>query len=467
MANSCNPDGLFYITNECILGCYYQLHTKELKEIDRGQCFSHIEKRNVISANYSRTSFQRTTAFAWAMGSLNVFVLLLFLCWFNIPNYKRILDRSSKLDQPRWKRRLDQWWRIAKYVFTFMPQVIDSVLDAIYFSKLSDDSNPYVHVPREVLNTLAAFLAFAVLKDVICNIWTNTLMKYEIIQSTPKLAEMTRIKADLSVTEVDAKVHLKSNVKLITVYRKSVILFYSLILEDGVQLFLQYFYFEKFMTEKDNFIIVNATVKFVMMFRFVFFIAKFFIKADQNLPLRRVKWFIMTSLVSVFILTLPVARLVAYIIQTLNEGKVNGHCLEYISDDDGAYLLASPFAFACIQVRFVFFYHSDELQGNWLDTSDYVRPVNDGQFGVCGAQNTSLNQCSLSKVQISDNARDKWSKYIQPVWSRIPRFGYCDKSKAWWSEPNEEYIQSESCTTAQNSDQAMTKNTCNSQGKKQ
>ena len=104
-----------------------------------------------------------------------------------------------------------------------------------------------------------------------------------------------------------------------------------------------------------------------------------------------------------------------------------------------------------------FFYHSDELQGNWLDTSDYVRPVNDGQFGICGAQNTTLNQCSLSKVQISDNARDKWSKYIQPVWSRIPRFGYCDKSKAWWSEPNEEYIQSESCTTAQNSDQAMTK----------
>ena len=380
MANSCNPDGLFYITNECILGCYYQLHTKELKEIDRGQCFSHIEKRNVISANYSQTSFQRTTAFAWAMGSLNVLVLLLFLCWFNIPNYKRILDRSSKLDQPRWKRRLDQWWRISKYVFTFMPQVIDSVLDAIYFSKLSDDSNPYVHVPREVLNTLAAFLAFAVLKDVICNIWTNTLMKYEIIQSTPKLAEMTRIKADLSVTEVDAKVHLKSNVKLITVYRKSVILFYSLILEDGVQLFLQYFYFEKFMTEKDNFIIVNATVKFVMMFRFVFFIAKFFIKADQNLPLRRVKWFIMTSLVSVFILTLPVARLVAYIIQTLNEGKVNGHCLEYISDDDGAYLLASPFAFACIQVRFVFFLPlwrtSRELTGYfWLCSSCQWWPV--------------------------------------------------------------------------------------------
>ena len=103
-------------------------------------------------------------------------------------------------------------------------------------------------------------------------------MKYEIIQSTPKPGEMTRFKQDLGnqagqkITHDDAIVHLKSNVKLITVYRKSVILFYSLILEDGVQLFLQYFYFEKYMTESDNFIIVNAVVKFVMMFRFAFFI---------------------------------------------------------------------------------------------------------------------------------------------------------------------------------------------------
>ena len=137
-----------------------------------------------------------------------------------------------------------------------------------------------MHVPRSVFNTLAAFLAFAVFKDIICNIWTNALMKYEIIQSTPKPGEMTRFKQDLSqaghkVTQNDAIVHLKSNVKLITVYRKSVILFYSLILEDGVQLFLQYFYFEKYMRESDNFIIVNAVVKFVMMFRFAFFIGWF------------------------------------------------------------------------------------------------------------------------------------------------------------------------------------------------
>ena len=110
MENTCNPDGLFYITKECLLSCYYELQSYKEIKVDKNKCYNEIAKREVISANYSQSSFKKTQVFAWTMGSLNVLVLLAFLCWFNIPNYKRILDRSTKSDLPRWKQRVDYCW---------------------------------------------------------------------------------------------------------------------------------------------------------------------------------------------------------------------------------------------------------------------------------------------------------------------------------------------------------------------
>ena len=75
--------------------------------------------------------------------------------------------------------------RLFNYVLTFVPHLTDSLLDALYFTKLEDDSNSYVHVPKLVLSTLAVFLALAVLKDITCNIWINEIIKAEIIQSLP------------------------------------------------------------------------------------------------------------------------------------------------------------------------------------------------------------------------------------------------------------------------------------------
>ena len=170
------------------------------------------------------------------------------------------------------------------YIFTFVPQISDSLLDVMYFVKLNDDSNKFVHVPESVVITLAVFLGLAVFKDIICNIWTNALTKYEIIQSTPKPKEVDKIRQDMKLNVSDTKSvkkHLNSNVKLISIYRKSVILFYSQILEDGVQLFLQYFYFEKYLTEPDTFVLVNAVIKFVMILRFVYNIGWLLIKVPD------------------------------------------------------------------------------------------------------------------------------------------------------------------------------------------
>ena len=105
MANVCNPKGRFFLAEDCLLECYYTLaNVKDVKKPDEEKCYSGIDKSVVLPANYTDNTFQQTVTYAWVMGSLNILVLLLFLCWFNIPNYKRILNRSSKLDEPKWKQ---------------------------------------------------------------------------------------------------------------------------------------------------------------------------------------------------------------------------------------------------------------------------------------------------------------------------------------------------------------------------
>ena len=107
--NVCNPNGEFFLTEDCLLECYYTLkNVKDVKKVDKEKyCYKGNPIRDVLPANYTDNAFKSTVTYAWVMGSLNVLILLLFVCWFNIPNYKRILDRSSKLDKPRWKQILD------------------------------------------------------------------------------------------------------------------------------------------------------------------------------------------------------------------------------------------------------------------------------------------------------------------------------------------------------------------------
>ena len=114
MTNVCNPgtskypQGRFFLAEDCLLECYYKLaNVKDVKKPENEKCFSGISEKVVMPANYTDNTFQQTVTYAWVMGSLNILVLLLFLCWFNIPNYKRILNRSSKLDEPRWKQIVD------------------------------------------------------------------------------------------------------------------------------------------------------------------------------------------------------------------------------------------------------------------------------------------------------------------------------------------------------------------------
>ena len=109
MNNVCNPDDRFYISDECVFRCYYDLIRMEMS-VEKKKCYSDISRRSVKSANYNDISFTNTTKFAWAMGLLNVIVLLAFICWFNIPNYMLIIERTKKSELTGFKYRLLVFW---------------------------------------------------------------------------------------------------------------------------------------------------------------------------------------------------------------------------------------------------------------------------------------------------------------------------------------------------------------------
>ena len=110
----------------------------------------------------------------------------------------------------------------------------------------------------------------AVVKDVICGITTNALKINELddksLTEDIHLAKRYRIKDE----EIDrALVLYKLNLRIINVYAKTTKLFYCVLLEDGVQLLLQYMYIEKYMTEVNWFVIGNALVKLGLMLYFM------------------------------------------------------------------------------------------------------------------------------------------------------------------------------------------------------
>ena len=117
----------------------------------------------------------------------------------------------------------------------------------------------------------------AVVKDVICGITTNALKINELddksLTEDIHLAKRYRIKDE----EIDrALVLYKLNLRIINVYAKTTKLFYCVLLEDGVQLLLQYMYIEKYMIEVNWFVIGNAVVKLGLMVYFMIPIGKGF-----------------------------------------------------------------------------------------------------------------------------------------------------------------------------------------------
>ena len=100
-------------------------------------------------------------------------------------------------------------------------------------------------------NTLAIFLFLAVVKDVLCSLATNKAKKQEI-----------REKRNYDNCESYLfKYNMRLILKLRDLWFKTVKLCLSFMLEDGVQMFLQYFYHERY-NKTNTFVFFNAIFKF-------------------------------------------------------------------------------------------------------------------------------------------------------------------------------------------------------------
>ena len=106
--------------------------------------------------------------------------------------------------------------------------LIDSILDAVYFLYLG---NEYilVHMPASVIKLMCAFLFIAALKDILMSWFIKRLHNHG--------------------PEPDANIeHVFKILEIITCF----------ILEDLFQVWLQYFYFEKYRFEQTTTFYVNA-----------------------------------------------------------------------------------------------------------------------------------------------------------------------------------------------------------------
>ena len=105
---------------------------------------------------------------------------------------------------------------------------MDSILDAVYFLHLG---NEYIliHMPASMINLMCAFLFIAALKDIF-NVWLIKLLHDDGAQPTPEIEHKFKV--------------------------------YSIMIcfigEDLFQVWLQYFYFEKYRFEQSKMFYVNA-----------------------------------------------------------------------------------------------------------------------------------------------------------------------------------------------------------------
>ena len=106
--------------------------------------------------------------------------------------------------------------------------LIDSILDAWYFLKLGNE-NILVHMPASVIKLMCAFLFIAALKDILMSWFIKRLLN--------------------NGPEPDADIeHTFKIFEIMTCF----------IMEDLFQVWLQYFYFEKYRFEQTTTFYVNA-----------------------------------------------------------------------------------------------------------------------------------------------------------------------------------------------------------------
>ena len=113
-------------------------------------------------------------------------------------------------------------------------------------------------------NTLAIFLFLAVVKDVLCSLATNKAKKQEIRRKRSK--DNCDSYCDSCTGPVIARYTYKMRIILTMsdLWFKTVKLCLSFMLEDGVQMFLQYFYHERY-NKTNTFVFFNAIFKFGLM----------------------------------------------------------------------------------------------------------------------------------------------------------------------------------------------------------
>ena len=105
---------------------------------------------------------------------------------------------------------------------------MDSILDAVYFLHLGSEYI-LVHMPPSVIKLMCAFLFIAALKDILIS-WFIKFLHNDGAQPTPEIEHKFKISA----------------------------IMICFIGEDLFQVWLQYFYFEKYRFEQSKMFYVNA-----------------------------------------------------------------------------------------------------------------------------------------------------------------------------------------------------------------
>ena len=89
-SNVCNPNAVPGVSNRCDLQCFYEL-VNGSSDFNTSSC-EYIYKRQIIEADYTQPYFERIRKFAVAIGLINVFVVLLYIFWFNRNIYSELIE---------------------------------------------------------------------------------------------------------------------------------------------------------------------------------------------------------------------------------------------------------------------------------------------------------------------------------------------------------------------------------------
>lgn len=227
---------------------------------------------------------------------------------------KRILNNP---DPRTWYKAI----HLLMFYIIFIGTIIDSITDAYYFGRLESEYS-LIHVSKHTINAMAAFLFFAMIKDYLCSGMT---IDYYVS------ADDCRLKLD--------GVHASQ----LKTFKMSL----SALLEDFVQVVMQYFFFEKYLMQPDSFVYINAILMLISSALFIKDLVRLYLDERQDRENdERCKTFtlIWNGLLAV---SYQCARL-AGVTHQMNRGGslIKGACVEY--DYETNQLIANPFNIRCL-----------------------------------------------------------------------------------------------------------------------